>query len=335
MAKKKYDRDVLALDDVQLEQFVLDWVNSKTTQYVESTSFSGAGDLGRDVVGFLSENKHEGAWHNYQCKQYAKRIPTDKALCEIGKILYYAFQGEFTAPTAYFFVAPRGVNRNLETLIFNPSQFKNKLTTDWDKYCANEIIEGTTIPLDSALKEFIENFDFSNISRLNLGDILNDSSATPVLFKWFGVDPGPAPQGVAPANVQEDIELQYINQLVDAYSQREGKTFTNHEEVAIHPKYGMHLSRQRERFYDADAFKRFYRDNTDQAVIDSFEKEIFHGIVDTCEAEHADALECVDAVMGKAAIVQPSGPLAQHARVQVKQGVCHHFANEDRLKWKQ
>lgn len=334
MVKIKFDRDVLALDDVQLEQFVLDWVNSKTNQYVETARFSGAGDLGRDVVGFLSEKKHEGSWHNYQCKQYAKRLPTDTALCEIGKILYYAFQGEFTAPTAYFFVVPRGVNRHLETLIFNPNQFKNTLLTEWDKYCASKIIDGKTIALDSGLKPFIQNFDFSTIRRLGLDDILNDVSATPVLFKWFGADPGPAPQGSAPANIQ-DAELPYINQLVDAYSQREGKIFPGHEEVAKHPKHSNHLSRQRERFYDADAFKRFYRDNTDQSVIENFEKDIFHGIVETCEAKHADALDRVDAVMKQASTVQPSGPLAQHARVQVKQGVCHHFANEDRLKWRQ
>lgn len=334
MSKKIYDRDVLALDDVQLEQFVLDWTNSKTNQYVETARFSGAGDLGRDVVGFLSAAKHEGAWHNYQCKQYAKRLPTDTALCEIGKILYYAFQGEFTSPTAYFFVAPRGVNRNLESLIFNPNQFKNKLLTEWDVCCASKIIDGKTIALDPDLKEFIQNFDFSTIHRLGLDDILNDASATPVLFKWFGADPGPAPHGTPPANVQ-DTELPYINQLVDAYSQREGLDFSGYEEVAKHPKHGIHLSRQRERFYDADAFKRFYRDNTDQSVIENFEKDIFHGVVETCEAKHADALDRVDAVMKQASSVQPSGPLAQHARVQVKQGVCHHFSNEDQLKWRQ
>lgn len=334
MAKKTYDRDVLALDDVQLEQFVLDWVNSKTNQYVETARFSGAGDLGRDVVGFLSDAKHEGAWHNYQCKQYAKRLPTDTALCEIGKILYYAFQEEFTAPTAYFFVAPRGVNRNLEKLIFNPNQFKNKLITEWDDCCARKIVDGKTIALDSALSSFVQSFDFSTIHRLGLDDILNDVTATPALFKWFGADPGPAPQGTTPTNIQ-NTELPYINQLVDAYSQREGKIFTGYEEVAKHPKQSIHLSRQRERFYDADAFKRFYRDNTDQSVIENFEQEIFYGIVETCEAKHTDALDRVDAVMKQASTVQPSGPLARHARVQVKQGVCHHFANEDRLKWRQ
>jgi intein-encoded DNA endonuclease-like protein len=101
--------------------------------------FSGAGDLGRDVVGFLSEAKHEGAWHNYQCKQYAKTIGTGQALNEIGKILYYAYLKNFTAPVAYYFVAPRGLNRNLETLIFNPTQFKDKLIDEWDTHCAKKI----------------------------------------------------------------------------------------------------------------------------------------------------------------------------------------------------
>lgn len=333
MSKTNYDRLILALDDTELEKFVRDWVDYKKSSYVEVTRFSGSGDLGRDVVGFLSKDRHEGAWHNYQCKQYAKNLPTDTALCEIGKILYYAFQDEFSAPAQYFFVAPRGVNLNLETLIFNPSQFQNKLITEWDKYCANKIIDGTAISLNSALEVFIRNFDFSTISRLNLDNIINDPSVKPVLFKWFGADPGPAPQGKVPANVLAS-ELPYINQLVDAYSQREAKAFASHEEVANHLEHSGHLSRQRERFYDADAFKRFYRDNTDQSVIETFEKDIFHGVIDTCNAKHVDALDRVDAVMSQAANVQPSGPLAHYARVPIKQGVCHHFANENRLKWR-
>ena len=333
MSKINYNRLILALNDTELESFVRYWGGYKNNSYVEVTRFSGSGDLGRDVVGFLSKDRHEGAWHNYQCKQYAKNLPTDTALCEIGKILYYAFLGEFSVPTQYFFVVPRGVNRNLETLIFNPSQFKDRLITGWDKYCANKIIDGTNISLDSALDKFIQAFDFSAISRLNLDDILNDPSVKPALFKWFGADPGPSPGGIVPANILA-TELPYISQLVDAYGQREGKNFTSHEEVANHPVHSGHLSMQRERFYDADAFKRFYRDNTDQSVIETFEKDIFHGVIDKCNGKHADALERIEAVMSQAANVQPSGPLAHHARVPIKQGVCHHFANEDRLKWR-
>lgn len=333
MAKKSYDRDVLALDDTQLEQFVLDWVDAKTAGYVETTRFSGSGDMGRDVVGFLTKRKHEGEWHNYQCKQYAKHLPTNIAICEIGKILYFAFRKEFTVPTSYFFVVPRGVNRNLEALIFNPSKFKNKLISEWDQYCANSIIEGKTIVLDPPLNAFIQNFDFSTIHRLKLDEILKDASSKPVLFKWFGVDPGPAPQGTVPINVANE-ELPYINQLIDAYSQREGISFSSHEDVIKQAQHSKHLAVQRERFYEADAFKRFYRDNTNPVTIENFEKDIYHGIFDTCETKHADALDCVNAVMNQAAKLAPSGPLAQHAHIPVKQGVCHHFANEGKVKWR-
>lgn len=333
MAKKCFDRDVLALDDTQLEQFVLDWVDAKKAEYVTVTRFSGSGDMGRDVVGFRTKDKHEGAWDNYQCKQYAKPLPTGTAICEIGKILYFAFLTEFTAPTKYFFVVPRGVNRNLETLIFNPNKFKSTLISEWDQHCASNLIEGKNIPLDPSLKTFVESFDFSNIHRLKLDDILKDSSAKSALFKWFGADPGPAPHGTVPNNIA-DAELPYINQLIDAYSQREGITFAHHEDVIKHAKHSKHLSFQRERFYDADAFKRFYRDNTDPTTIENFEKDIYHGIFDTCEAKHTDALDCVNAVMNQAAKLAPPGPLAQHAHIPVKQGVCHHFANEGRVKWR-
>jgi hypothetical protein len=216
MTKKTYDRDILALDSVELEQFVLDWVYSKKSKYLETTRLSGAGDLGRDVVGFLSEKKHEGAWHNYQCKQYAKPISVDLALLEVGKILYYAFMGKFTAPAAYFFVAPRGVNRNFEDLLFNPSRFKDKLTNEWDECCAEKIIKGQRITLDSSLEEFINGFNFAVIKRINLSDMLIDPSVAPVLFKWFGSDPGPAPKGAAPVAIQGG-EMNYVTQLLEAY----------------------------------------------------------------------------------------------------------------------
>lgn len=333
MIFQNYDRQLLAMDDTQLEQFVREWVGLKTEDYVEVTRFSGAGDLGRDVVGFLSSKRHEGSWHNYQCKQYSQNLPTDKAVCEIGKILYFAHRGEFTAPDRYYFVAPRGVNRNLEKLIFNPQYFKKTLIDEWDKFCSKSISKGKTIKLDSSLKAFIDAFDFTKIERITLDDILLDKHVKPVLYHWFGADPGPAPKGKVPIEVQKS-ELPYIKQLIDAYGERSGHKFANHNEIENHPDHGEHLSIQRERFYDADAFKRFYRDNTDPVVLETFEEDIQHGVIDTLNAKHIDALTRIDAVMTQAATVQASGPLAQYARVPVKQGVCHHFANEGRFKWR-
>lgn len=330
----KYKRLVLALDDYELESFVREWVDHKKAIYEEVTSFGGAGDLGRDVVGFLSKNKHEGDWHNYQCKQYKTSLPTDKSILEVGKILYYAFKGEFTAPKQYIFVAPKGANRNLEALIYKPSKFKNELLSNWDKYCGKSgIVTNKNITLTKPLKDFIDAYDFSKISLINLESILLDEHIIPVLFNWFGADPGPAPKGVTPEDIG-DSEMPYISKLFEAYGERDGCEYTCLDDLKK-SNYLKHLGRQRERFFDADAFKRFYRDNTNMQVISDFENDIYHGVVEISEGKHADTLCCVDAVMSKAADISPSGPLNVHARVTVKQGICHHLANMDGLKWKQ
>jgi hypothetical protein len=328
-----YYRRILSLNDEELEHFVREWVGRKSSAYVECAQFSGAGDLGRDVVGFLSRARHQGEWHNYQCKQYSRTLPTADGLREIGKILYHSHRGEFTAPAKYLFVAPKGVNRNLERLIFNPSLLKEKLISAWDEYCADHIVEGQCVTLSNDLKTFIEAYDFSRIHRLKIDDLLADADITPVLAKWFGADPGPAPKGVVPSEIQES-ELVYIGELIDAYADRDGKPYKNVDSVAEHPAHSAHLARQRERFHDAEAFKRFYRDNTDKEVTQAFEHDIYHGVADVCHAGHPDKLACVDAVMRQAASVITSGPLTPHARVPVKQGLCHHFVNERRLKWR-
>jgi len=100
------ERLILALPDGELEKFARQWALLKKG-YFQVERFSGAGDMGRDVVGYLSKERHEGDWHNYQCKQYGSAVPLDVGLRELGKILYFAQRGEFTAPKKYFFVAPR------------------------------------------------------------------------------------------------------------------------------------------------------------------------------------------------------------------------------------
>lgn len=329
----QYRRPILALDDDQLEEFVRQWAHKKT-EYIEVERFTGTGDMGRDVVGFLSHQRHEGAWHNYQCKQYGRTLPTDTAISELGKVLYYSFKGEFTAPEKFFFVAPRGINRNLKSLIFKPSKFKITMIDEWEKYCANSIVENVHIPLDDKLKAFIEAWDFSRLSPISVDIMLTDVAAISVLYHWFGADPGPAPVGIAPLDVLP-VELPYIQGLLDAYGEREGAAFADHAAAGAHAVHGPHLRMQRERYFDADAFTRFYRDSTTPKDTDDLRNEILHGIYETHAAKHDDILSRVNAVMIQAANTQPAGPLAKYARTPVKQGICHHFVNEGQLKWKE
>ena len=327
-----YRRQVLALTDDELESFVRSWTNQKalSSQYVSCQNFAGPGDMGRDVVGFLSEGKHEGPWHNYQCKQYGSNLPTEKAILDLGKIIYYSTEGNFILPIETYFVAPKGINRNLSLLIHNPTKLKTFLKQNWNKYCSGSISKSFDVQLSQKIIDAIDEFDFNKIYHIGIDAILDDEAAKNVLYNFFGADPGPAPFGQVPTQILPQ-ELKYIQQLVDAYSDEDNTNYKNILEADV---YKEHLDLQRERFFDAESFKRFYRDNLDISVLSLLENEVFHGVVETCRCGgYRSKLKCVDAVMRQASTVAPSGILAKHARITVKQGLCHHFANEDRLKW--
>jgi hypothetical protein len=329
---KNPERHILAMQPDELEKFAREWALLKKG-YFGVERFSGPGDMGRDVVGYLTKAKHEGDWHNYQCKQYGKAVPLASGLGELGKILYFAQKGHFTAPTRYFFVAPKGVVRPLREFIAKPSQLKKVLLETWDDYCAKTITKKTVVALTTALEDFIGAWDFSCVTVISVDEMLDDPAGKIIMAKRFREDPDPAPKGIVPVNV-EDREMPYVRQLLDAYGERDACNYPNHGDVKDHVDYGPHLTMQRERFFDADAFARFYRDNTMSEEIDQLREDIFHGVADVHGAKHDDSLARANAVMSQAAALQPSGVLSRHARVPVKQGICHHFANEGILKWR-
>ncbi len=75
----RYDRLILLMDDEELEKFCRAWTEKKTG-YVEVKRIGTTGDMGRDVVGCFTDKRHEGAWDNYQCKQYRKGVSRSQGL---------------------------------------------------------------------------------------------------------------------------------------------------------------------------------------------------------------------------------------------------------------
>jgi hypothetical protein len=171
------------------------------------------------------------------------------------------------------------------------------------------------------------------VSVISVDDMLSDPAGKIIMAKRFKENPDPAPKGVVPTDL-EDHEMPYVRQLLDAYGERDSCAYAVHGEVKDHEDHGPHFSMQRERFFDADAFTRFYRDNTMSEEIDLLREDILHGVADVHGEKHDDSLSRANAVMSQAAKVHPSGVLSRHARVPVKQGICHHFANEGKLKWR-
>lgn len=330
--KIRYDRLILVMEDHELEKFCRTWVERRSG-YVEVIRFGGTGDKGRDVVGFITDQKHDGEWDNYQCKQYSSKLSRDRGLLALGKVLYWVSQDEFSSPRWFHFVAPKGVSGPLDVLINSPSKLKAALIADWDATCSEKIVAKTKILLDSKILAAINGFDFSKVSRITVDEMMADPACKPLLVELYGDDPGHYPKAAVPANV-EATELGYVAALVDAYSERNQTPFTDHAAVLADTIYGPDLREHRERYFDAESFQKFYRDNTTEEIIDAFRKDIRLGVQPTLKLPASDTLARIDAVMGQAAGLPPAGPLAKYAYVSVKQGVCHHLINDGEMKWK-
>ncbi|MDX9723736.1 MAG: hypothetical protein RBU37_23510 [Myxococcota bacterium] len=94
----------------QWEDFALEWAHSLKGRYQRVERCGGAGDLGRDVVAFVSDEE----WHNYQCKHYKEPLQPNQVLLELGKLCYSVHEKAFSAPSEYYFVAPQGAGISAE-----------------------------------------------------------------------------------------------------------------------------------------------------------------------------------------------------------------------------
>lgn len=321
------------MDDAELEQFCRQWVEHRSVDYYEVKRFGGAGDKGRDVVGFCTDQRHDGDWDNYQCKQYRSKLGKAEGLLAVGKILYWASQGEFTSPRRFVFVAPKGLNSTLLKLINKPASFKADLVAGWDAACATKIVQNKTIALANEVLVAVETFDYSTISFVDVDEMIADPAAKPLLFALFGNDPGDYPKGSVPLAVQAH-EMVYMDALLGAYNDREKGKFGSHQDVFDDAGHGEDFKIHRLRFYEAEGFQKFYRDSTSPETITQFRLGIRLGIHETLKQAAPDELARVEATMSRAGGLEPAGPLANYAYIPVKQGICHHLINDGEISWK-
>lgn len=331
--KLTYRDDILLLSAKGLERFVHRWVANRLTDYVDHYEFGDSSDMGRDVGGFVTTAKHEGEWDNFQCKMLAKPLDAPTMFEEVGKILHFASQGHFTAPRKYVFVAPKGFNRGAEELLHNPERFRAAMLAEWEQRCSRKIkSNGEHVPMTPALQRTIEEFRFGNIEGWDVDKMLALPGMDLVLAATFGDDPGEAPKGIVPGAVS-DQEAVYVGQLVSIYSDHAGVPFADAQAVMDHPDHGMHLAMQRRRYYDTDAFRRHFRDNLDPEHLQLFNEEVHAGVFETYAA--TTGFERLTRVIEQAGSVEVSGIFGRHRRasVQVRQGTCHHLANEGVMPW--
>lgn len=321
------------LSPADLEAFVADWLDMRKDQYVDWTRCSGAGDGGRDVVGFETNNGYEGSWHNYQCKLLRKNLSISDAVLELGKIFMHVAAGDFTLPSKYVFVAPRGTVRTLSDLVRHPEKFRKTVVSEWDAVCRDHLVRGTAIALTPEIRALIDAFDFTGVSILDGAKLVAQPDIYPALVRRFGADPGPPPPPEALPDVGLD-EAPYLGQLAAAYGARAQIAGATADDILRHPKFGQQMRDQRVRYFHASTFGRFYRNRVFKEVLVAFDDEIYHGVAAThADDRHRDALDQINAVMSFVPLLPLTGPLGNHASPMVKQGTCHRFANEGILPW--
>jgi hypothetical protein len=296
--------------------------------------FSGANDKGIDVAGFTDGKHLKGVWDNYQCKHFDKGITPGEAWPELGKILWYSFKGDYKAPRAYYFVAPKGTGTTLSQYLSNTALLKEQLKKAWDKKVKDAITSTEAIELTGDFAKHVESFDFSIFQPISVREVIDQHRATPYFLQRFGGGMPARPKPGTPPTAIQASESRYVAQLMEAYGEHKKLVFADPSTL---PKGELsdHFNRQREQFYHAESLRVFVRDKVEHGTFESLQEEIFQGVVDISTSAHDDGYACVKAVTAAAQnLPLDAHPLGTAAFVQDKRGICHQLANDDRLKWK-
>ena len=313
------------------EEFVLEWADSLREEYEDVARCGGAGDLGRDVVAQVAGS---GEWDNYQCKHYDHPLyPTDVWL-EIGKLFYYVESGRFTYPRRYHFVAPQGVGTTLSNLLRSPEQLRRQLLDAWDKHCRKHITSTTDVILDGGLRHRAETADFGVFCAVQPLRLIEQHARTRWHVARFGGGLPVRPPVLPPPDAVQTGEINYVGQLLQAYSDHGGAPLQCVEDLRTVVELFEHFCRSREDFYSAESLRNFSRDTLPPGEFERLQSEIFDGVVDVGRAPAADGYERVLKTTAAARALQ----ITAHALVsrlysRDRSGICHQLANVDRLRW--
>lgn len=329
-------QQILLYSAGQWQGFVHEWAYfCLKTLYKQVQEFGGAKDRGIDIVGFADDQELQGVWDNYQCKHYDHPLHPADAWPEIGKLLWHAFSGAYKPPRSYFFVAPRGVGTTLAGFLADSERLRHELKKNWDKNCRKMITGTQEIKLEGVFLQYVDTFDFSTLGMKTGLEIVDAHRVhCPYHAARFG---GGLPDRPTPESPPAEIaptESRYVAQLLDAYADHTKKPAMGIGALKTWPRLNEHFGRQRVAFYHAESLRVFARDSVPPGTYESLQDDIYVGVIDTHDSDHADGYERVCAVTKAARDLQiTSNPLISCAKPQDRDGICHQLANEDRLRW--
>lgn len=325
---------LLTYSPEQWEDFVQEWAHyCLKKEYKQVQRFSGAGDMGIDVVGFVDDQRLKGLWDNYQCKHYDHALTPGDVWPEFGKVIWYSFKSEYAAPRRYYFVSPWGAGTKLSRLLGNATRLREELIASWDKNVKSAITSTQEVPLDSALRAYVDAFDFSIFEAKTALQLVDEHRTTPVHAARFGGGLPQRPVTGKPPPAVASAESRYVMQLLGAYGEHIGTSVTDPSTLSP-PRLKDHFRRQREAFYEAEALRVFARDTVPSGTFESLQDDIYDGVIDTHDANHVDGFDKVCAVTKAARDMQiTANALISCTNPKDRDGICHQLVNDERLRW--
>lgn len=315
----------------QWEAVVDEWASS-LPGYELVERAGGAGDKGCDVIATVDSSDPDSDWDNFQCKHYDHPLAPGDIWVELGKLCYYTHIGDYSVPRAYRFVSPRGVGTKLLNLIKKPEKLREGLIANWAAKCASQITTTKSVPLEGPLLDHVNAFDFTRIGHLPTPQLIEQHRATPYFAVRFGLGLPARPASPSPPETIAAEEIRYVGQLLTAYGDNQDTTYASPASLTV--PLMRHLQRARESFYCAEALRSFSRDTLPDGAFDNLQDQIFNGVVDTAEADHACGLTRVNATTTHATNLElTSSALLGRVEPNDRKGIVHQLANDDRLTW--
>lgn len=208
--------ELMSEDDY--EEFTLEWVYGfLASKYNKVRSFAGAGDKGRDIVGYYDDL----AIDIFQCKHYDIKIAPNTLYVELGKLCHYTFTNAYPIPKSYNIVAPKGCGPSVLDWIANPKTINKDLIQNWDKYCKGEITKTQKIELIDNFKTYVEDFDFSILRDIAPHELIEQHSQTNYHIVRFGGGIKKYRDFIPLAEPEIQVhELRYTAMLFEVYGEK-------------------------------------------------------------------------------------------------------------------
>ena len=315
------------------EQFVCEWGTLFRDDAHLVARIGGANDRGVDVAIFQDDTFFDGQWECCQCKYYAEPLSVGDARVEVAKLIWHIYSGRLTTPFAYTFFAPKDCSATLRRLLLSPEEFRAEVINKWTPAFAKQIAKSAP-ELDADLEHFVKDFDFSIFRYKPVEALLAEHARTPYhATRFFAVDP-PRSDPTPPSDQVQPHETVYLSRLTEAYADYRGCDLASFD-LDLDQELKRHHHRQRIAFFTADSLKRFARDNHPDGTYEKVEQEVLDRVSDTVTfGSHPHGLARLTSALDQASGMSfPASILGRKIVENDKRGMCHHLANDMKLRW--